>query len=158
MISGTGHDQTLDWWALGVLLYEMIIGVPPFFNKNKHQMYYLIQNAPIRWPEQERHGFSVSAEAQDLITRLLNKDRKKRLGCKADAAEVLSHPFFRSIDIAKLSIKQLEPPYIPKVMTDDELAKLSGEEVRESEVPLDQLNKIKGRKSEFDKFGFLSAS
>ena len=42
MISGTGHDQTLDWWALGVLLYEMIIGVPPFFNKNKHQMYYLI--------------------------------------------------------------------------------------------------------------------
>ena len=43
-------------------------------------------------------------------------------------------------------------------MTDDELAKLSGEEVRESEVPLDQLNKIKNRKSEFDKFGFLSAS
>jgi serum/glucocorticoid-regulated kinase 2 len=42
MIEGTGHDFTLDWWALGVLLYEMIIGVPPFFNKNKHQMYYLI--------------------------------------------------------------------------------------------------------------------
>ena len=42
MIEGTGHDFTLDWWALGVLIYEMIVGVPPFFNKNKHQMYYLI--------------------------------------------------------------------------------------------------------------------
>ena len=80
------------------------------------------------------------------------------MGSKADAAEVLSHPFFRSIDIAKLSMKKLESPFIPKVLTDDELAKLSGEEVRESEVPLDQLNKIKNRKSEFDKFGFLSAS
>jgi len=52
MIVGSGHDHTLDWWALGVLMYfakylnhfsyEMIIGIPPFYNKNKHQMYYLI--------------------------------------------------------------------------------------------------------------------
>lgn len=42
MIVGSGHDHTLDWWALGILLYEMIIGIPPFYNKNKHQMYYFI--------------------------------------------------------------------------------------------------------------------
>lgn len=42
MIVGTGHDHTLDWWALGILIYEMIIGIPPFYNKNKHQMYFLI--------------------------------------------------------------------------------------------------------------------
>jgi serine/threonine protein kinase len=42
MIVGSGHDHTLDWWALGILLYEMIIGIPPFYNKNKHQMYYYI--------------------------------------------------------------------------------------------------------------------
>jgi hypothetical protein len=47
---------------------------------------------------------------------------------------------------------------MPKVLTDEELSKLSGEEIRESEVPLMQLDKIKDRKSEFDKFGFLSGS
>jgi serum/glucocorticoid-regulated kinase 2 len=42
MIVGSGHDHTLDWWALGILIYEMIIGIPPFYNQNKHQMYNLI--------------------------------------------------------------------------------------------------------------------
>jgi serum/glucocorticoid-regulated kinase 2 len=51
MILGSGHDNTLDWWALGILIYEMIIGIPPFYNNNKNQMYFLIQNAPIRWPD-----------------------------------------------------------------------------------------------------------
>lgn len=69
MIVGSGHDHTLDWWALGILIYEMIIGIPPFYNQNKHQMYYLIQNAPIRWPEREKHGIEVSADAKDLISK-----------------------------------------------------------------------------------------
>ena len=70
MIVGSGHDHTLDWWALGILVYEMIIGIPPFYNKNKHQMYYFIQHAPIRWPDREKHGLSVSEEAKDLISRV----------------------------------------------------------------------------------------
>jgi len=63
MITGTGHDHTLDWWTLGVLIYEMIVGIPPFYNQNKHQMYYLIESGPIRWPTKEKHGFEVSAES-----------------------------------------------------------------------------------------------
>jgi serum/glucocorticoid-regulated kinase 2 len=80
MIVGSGHDHTLDWWALGILMYEMIIGIPPFYNKNKHQMYYFIQTAGIRWPDREKHGISVSEEAKSLISGLLEKDRKQRLG------------------------------------------------------------------------------
>jgi serum/glucocorticoid-regulated kinase 2 len=76
MIVGSGHDHTLDWWALGILIYEMIIGIPPFYNKNKHQMYYFIQHAPIRWPDKEKHGLSVSEEAKDLITKVSNKMKK----------------------------------------------------------------------------------
>ena len=74
----------MDWWALGVFTYEMITGIPPFYNQNKHQMYHLIQNAPVRWPEQARHGISVSDEARDLISKMLEKDRKKRLGSDND--------------------------------------------------------------------------
>tara|TARA_B110000285_G_C15085292_1_gene595868 strand:- start:352 stop:612 length:261 start_codon:yes stop_codon:yes gene_type:complete len=43
MIEGTGHDHSLDWWALGILVYEMLIGIPPFYNKNQHVMYEKIQ-------------------------------------------------------------------------------------------------------------------
>lgn len=49
----------------------MIIGIPPFYNKNKHQMYFLIQHAPIRWPDREKHGIEVSDVAKDLIFRVL---------------------------------------------------------------------------------------
>lgn len=48
----------------------MIIGIPPFYNKNKHQMYFLIQHAPIRWPDKEKHGIEISDDAKDLIFRV----------------------------------------------------------------------------------------
>ena len=70
MIVGSGHDKTLDWWALGILIYEMIIGIPPFYNPNINQMYYLIQNAQIRWPNMQKHGFEVSENAIDLISKV----------------------------------------------------------------------------------------
>ena len=78
-------------------------------------MYFLIQHAPIRWPDKEKHGIEVSEEAKDLISKLLEKDRRKRLGQKGDAQDVLSHPFFASIDQEKLIRKELEAPYKPKI-------------------------------------------
>jgi len=70
IINGSGHDFTVDWWSLGVLIYEMIVGITPFYNPNQHQMYHLIQNAPIRWPQKERHGVEVSPVARDLISKV----------------------------------------------------------------------------------------
>jgi serine/threonine protein kinase len=75
MINGTGHDFTLDWWTLGILIYEMIVGIPPFYNSNKHQMYYLIESGAIRWPQKNKHGFEISKTAEDLISKLLDKDK-----------------------------------------------------------------------------------
>lgn len=95
MILGTGHDHTLDWWALGVLIYEMLVGCPPFYHKNQHQMYKKIKENSVKWPNPERIGFTISDVAKDLVTKLLEKDRMKRLGQKNDAEEVLNHPFFK---------------------------------------------------------------
>jgi serine/threonine protein kinase len=80
MLEGTGHDKTVDWWALGILIYEMLTGIPPFYNQDQALMFQNIKKADILWPNKKEHGFSLSKEAQDLISRLLNRDRTKRLG------------------------------------------------------------------------------
>ena len=78
-------------------------------------MYYLIQNAPIRWPVKERHNIEVSPEAQDLISKMLAKDRKMRLGQNHDVDDILLHPLFKDLDIDKLVNKQIKAPFIPTV-------------------------------------------
>ena len=67
MLLGTGHDHTSDWWALGVLIYEMLTGIPPFYDKNRNVMFLNIERAKLRWPDQQRHGISVSDTAKDII-------------------------------------------------------------------------------------------
>lgn len=61
-------------------------------------MYFLIESGPIRWPTKEKHGFEISAAAQDLLTNLLCKDKTKRLGKVNDVEEVLAHPWFSDIN------------------------------------------------------------
>ena len=146
MIVGSGHDHTLDWWALGILSYEMIIGIPPFYNKNKHQMYYYIQHAPIRWPEKEKHGLSVSEEAKSLIIGLLEKDRKQRLGQKNDVDEVLAHPFFKNMDRERLLKKEIPAPFMPEIKSNVDLSNFDQKFVKldltESLVPDMAVQKI----------------
>ena len=76
MIIGKGHDHGIDWWALGVLLYEMIIGIPPFYHKNKHHMYMLITEAPVKYPDPVKHGIKISDEAKDLINKVSQKPKR----------------------------------------------------------------------------------
>jgi len=101
MLIGNGHDYTVDWWALGILIYEMIVGIPPFFHKNKHKMYHFIKESKVNFPDAERHKISVSPDAQDLIIKLLDKNKKTRLGANG-IDEILKHPWFRTLDIEKL--------------------------------------------------------
>ena len=111
MIIGSGHDHTVDWWALGILLYEILVGVPPFFHRNKHRMYFLIKESQVNFPDPVKHGIEVSPQAKDLIKKLLGKNRKKRLGQTRDLAEILEHPFFKGLDMDALLKKKLQPPY-----------------------------------------------
>jgi len=63
MLQGKGHDHTVDLWTLGILLYEMLVGIPPFFHKNKPQMFYLIQEADLTFPDPQKHKIYVSPNA-----------------------------------------------------------------------------------------------
>jgi len=104
MLIGNGHDQTVDWWALGILIYEMIVGIPPFFHRNKHKMYHFIKESKVNFPDPERHKISVSPEAQDLILKLLDKNKKTRLGASG-VDEILAHSWFSTLNTEKLLAK-----------------------------------------------------
>lgn len=131
MLIGNGHDFTVDWWALGILIFEMIVGIPPFFHRNKHRMYYLIRESPVSFPDPVRHRIEVSPQAQDLITKLLHKDRQNRLGANG-VDEILAHPWFADLNLDALVAKQLTPPYVPQ--TKDDLAYFDKNLVAQTEV------------------------
>jgi len=108
VIHGTGYNQAVDWWSLGTLLYEMLTGLPPFYNENLHVMYEKIIRAKLTFP-----GY-LSENAKSFLSRLLERNPKERLGGgDTDAEEVKKHPFFDGIDWVKLRKKELTPPFKP---------------------------------------------
>lgn len=114
MLEGTSHDKTVDWWALGVLLYEMLAGIPPFYDRDHGVMFQKILKDDILWPDVKVHGFGFSKEATDLIKQLLNRDRTKRLGAgKNDSDDILNHKFFKGINTKKILDRKFKAPYKP---------------------------------------------
>ncbi|KAA8542850.1 hypothetical protein F0562_024002 [Nyssa sinensis] len=94
ILLGTGHGTTADWWSVGVILFELIVGIPPFNAEHPQIIFDNILNRKISWP---RVPEEMSPEAQDLIDRLLTEDPHQRLGASG-ASEVKQHPFFRDIN------------------------------------------------------------
>lgn len=94
ILLGTGHGTTADWWSVGVILFELIVGIPPFNAEHPQMIFDNILNRNIPWP---RVPEEMSPEAQDLIHRLLTEDPYQRLGA-GGASEVKQHAFFRDIN------------------------------------------------------------
>ena len=113
MLDGTGHDKTVDWWALGIVIYELLSGIPPFYHTDHSIMFNNIQKGEILWPSQKEHGFHFSKEATDLIKQLLTRDRTKRLGAKNDSDEILAHKFFKGVNVKKILERKFKAPYLP---------------------------------------------
>ena len=108
-----GHDHSVDWWAVGILLYEMLIGITPFFNKNRLKLFQRINQSKVKFPDRKVYQIDYSDEIVDLISKLLNKDPAQRLGSQGGVDEVIAHPFFSEIDVNALMNFQLEAPYKP---------------------------------------------
>jgi len=109
IVTGAGHDKAVDWWSLGILLYELTVGIPPFYSQNVNEMYNKIQHGVLRFPP------FLSENCKNLIVQLLNRDPKKRLGSKDDVNDIKVHPFFKTVSWEKMMKKEIDPPYKPKV-------------------------------------------
>ncbi|KAI4902468.1 hypothetical protein NFI96_015570 [Prochilodus magdalenae] len=121
ILRGEDYGFSVDWWALGVLMFEMMAGRSPFDiitdNPDMNTEEYLFQvilEKPIRIPR------SLSVKAASVLKGFLNKDPKERLGCQVQTGftDIKSHTFFRSIDWDQLEQKQVTPPFKPQI-TDD---------------------------------------
>lgn len=102
------YSTQVDWYLLGVLLYEMLVGIPPFFSCNKDLLFENIQKARLKFPK------FVSPLAQSLISRLMDRNPKQRLGVNG-ADEVKQHPFFASIDWRAMLNKRFRPPTVSRL-------------------------------------------
>ena len=70
IITGEGHNRMVDWWSLGVLIYEMMVGIPPFYHQNTHFMYQYITTKTIIFPDPKKYNIPLSAEAKDIIVKV----------------------------------------------------------------------------------------
>lgn len=114
MVSQKGHDKTVDWWALGVLIYEMLIGVTPFYNRSRNLMLMKIQQSKIIFPNKKKYKIDYSDEVQDIICKLLAKKKSKRLGAIEDIEEILSHPWFSDLNPGDILERKITPPFVPE--------------------------------------------
>ncbi|KKK17394.1 hypothetical protein P175DRAFT_0472742 [Aspergillus ochraceoroseus IBT 24754] len=110
VIKGCGHTSAVDWWTLGILIYEMLYGTTPFKGKNRNATFGNILRDEVQFPEQGG-AQPISNMCKSLIRKLLIKDETKRLGARAGASDVKTHPFFRQTQWAL--IRHMKPPMIP---------------------------------------------
>ena len=105
MLKKQGHGKAVDWYLLGVLFYEMLVGVTPYFTTKKEDIFYNIEYGELKIPN------FVSKEAGELLKRLLERNPNKRLGgTNKDGLEIMEHPYFKDVDWKKMYEKKIKPP------------------------------------------------
>ncbi|KAI1102303.1 Pkinase-domain-containing protein [Jackrogersella minutella] len=110
VIKGSGHTSAVDWWTLGILIYEMLYGTTPFKGKNRNATFANILREEIPFPEHSGAP-QISNLCKSLIRKLLIKDETRRLGARAGASDIKGHPFFRTTQWAL--IRHMKPPIVP---------------------------------------------
>ncbi|CAD7966888.1 unnamed protein product [Amoebophrya sp. A25] len=116
IIQSKGHGKAVDWWALGVLMFELLAGYPPFYDENPMGIYQKVISGKFSTPKH------IDVKARDLIKRFLTLERTKRLGCLAGGfQDIKDHKWFRGgWSWEALQAKQVAPPFQPAVRSNDD--------------------------------------
>ncbi|KAF3846829.1 hypothetical protein F7725_003907 [Dissostichus mawsoni] len=110
VLTDTSYTRAVDWWGLGVLVYEMLVGESPFPGDDEEEVFDSIVNDEVRYPR------FLSTEAIGIMRRLLRRNPERRLGSgEKDAEDVKKQPFFRSVEWEALLQRKLPPPFLPTI-------------------------------------------
>ncbi|XP_037351355.1 serine/threonine-protein kinase N3 isoform X1 [Talpa occidentalis] len=122
VLTQEAYTRAVDWWGLGVLLYEMLVGECPFPGDTEEEVFDCIVNADAPYPH------FLSLQGLELIQKLLQKCPEKRLGAgERDAEEIKTQPFFRATDWQALLARAVQPPFVPTVCGPTDLRYFEGE-------------------------------
>ncbi|XP_047029853.1 protein kinase C, brain isozyme isoform X2 [Helicoverpa zea] len=147
------YGKSVDWWAYGVLLYEMLVGQPPFDGEDEEELFAAITDNSVSYPK------TLSKEAKDACKAFLTKNPQKRLGCNARGEEdVRTHPFFRRIDWARIEARDVQPPFKPKIKHRKDVSNFDKQFTQEKTelTPTDKLFMMNLDQTEFMGFSFLN--
>ncbi|KAG6017199.1 hypothetical protein E4U43_002116 [Claviceps pusilla] len=112
VIQNKGHTTAVDWWALGILIYEFLTGYPPFWHQNPIEIYKQIVDKPVAFPQDP----PTSEQAKDIIRCFCTVDRSRRLGnVSGGASRVKAHPFFQPINWDDMLNRRQKGPIIPPI-------------------------------------------
>merc|ERR1711881_812926 len=122
LLDEQGYTKMVDFWSLGVLVFEMCCGWSPFYAEDTQQMYKNIAFGKVRFPRD-----ALSQEGRNFVKGLLNRNPAHRLGATDDAEELKRHPFFADIDWDALTKKLITPPFKPKLKSETDTSNFDPE-------------------------------
>uniref|UniRef100_A0A8C9ZLF7 protein kinase C n=1 Tax=Sander lucioperca TaxID=283035 RepID=A0A8C9ZLF7_SANLU len=129
VLTETSYTRAVDWWGLGVLIFEMLVGESPFPGDDEEEVFDSIVNDEVRYPR------FLSTEAISIMRRLLRRSPERRLGAgERDAEEVKKHLFFRSMDWNGLLAKKVKPPFVPTIQGANDVSNFDDEFTSEAPI------------------------
>lgn len=161
ILEDKGHGKAVDWWALGTLLYEMLTGLPPFYDKNVQRMYHMIMYSKLTFPRSDK--YVISDAAKDLISRMLERKISDRM-CSGPggASELKRSAFFANLDFNKVNSKGYKPEFVPPAArSDNDVRNFDADftsEVAADSLVTSVMSETMRDKSNFEDFTFKNAS
>ncbi|XP_075762149.1 serine/threonine-protein kinase N3 isoform X2 [Pelodiscus sinensis] len=154
VLTDTSYTRVVDWWGLGVLIFEMLIGESPFPGDNEEEVFDSIVNEEVRYPQ------FLSSEARSILHKLLQKCPERRLGAgERDAEEIKTQPFFRVIDWDALFARELKPPFVPSLKAPTDISNFDEEFTSQKPIltPPDEIPVLSSEEqAAFKDFDFVS--